>query len=82
MPSMTWSGPNRSIKSLIASKVSKVKEDFESEYDYMNQVFDDTDAENSCMRFIPRSHVHGTLMHTPSVAAEDIVPTAVRYAGP
>ena len=34
---------------------------------------DDTDAENACMRFIPRSHVHGTLMHTPSVAAEDNV---------
>ena len=34
-------------KALIASKVSKVKEDFESEYDYMNQVFDDTDAEMS-----------------------------------
>ena len=34
---------------------------------------DDTDTENACMRFIPRSHVHGTLMHTPSVAAEDNV---------
>ena len=34
---------------------------------------DDTDSENACMRFIPRSHVHGTLMHTPSVAAEDNV---------
>ena len=34
---------------------------------------DDTDAENACMRFIPGSHVHGTLMHTPSVAAEDNV---------
>lgn len=34
---------------------------------------DDTDAENACMRFVPRSHLHGTLMHTPSVAAEDNV---------
>jgi hypothetical protein len=34
---------------------------------------DDTDAGNACMRFIPQSHLHGTLMHTPSVAAEDNV---------
>ena len=34
---------------------------------------DDTDAGNACMRFVPRSHLHGTLMHTPSVAAEDNV---------
>lgn len=34
---------------------------------------DDTDAGNACMRFVPGSHLHGTLMHTPSVAAEDNV---------
>jgi len=34
---------------------------------------DDTDAGNACMRFIPQSHLHRTLMHTPSVAAEDNV---------
>ncbi len=34
---------------------------------------DDTDTGNACMRFIPRSHLHGSLMHTPSVAAEDNV---------
>ena len=34
---------------------------------------DNTDAVNACMRFIPKSHLHGTLMHTPSVAAEDNV---------
>ncbi|MFY7953944.1 MAG: phytanoyl-CoA dioxygenase family protein [Armatimonadaceae bacterium] len=34
---------------------------------------DDTDTENACMRFIPRSHRHGPLTHLPSSAADDNV---------